>query len=75
MLLEESISQLRVAIGFRTSRPEGGKCSRNVVHGCGAHRGFAVQIGVQEAGIEAVACADGVDGFYAEWSDPAPCSG
>lgn len=70
MLLEEGLAEGGVAEGFGAARAEGGECSGDVAEGCGAEGIVAPEPGAEEAGVEAVAGTDGVDGFDENGANP-----
>ena len=70
MLIEEGGAEFGVAEGFGAPRAEGGEGSGDVGEGCGAEGIVAVEIGAKEAGVEAVAGADGVGGLDEDGRDP-----
>ncbi len=69
-LLEEGGAQVDVAEGFGASRAKGGERAGEVGEGRGSKGILALQPGVEEAGVEAVAGTDGVDGVDEGGGDP-----
>jgi len=69
-LLEEGGAKGGVAEGFGASRVKGGERAGEVAEGCGAEGVLALEPGMKEAGVEAVAGGDGVDGVDDGGSDP-----
>ncbi len=70
MLAEEGVAELCVAEGFGAAWAECGERSGDVAYGRGTERVVTVEVGVEEAGVEAVAGADGVCGIDEERGDP-----
>lgn len=68
--MEESVAEGGVAEGFGATGAEGGEGSGEVGEGGGAEGVLAVEPGVEEAGVEAVAGTDGVGGGDEERGDP-----
>ncbi len=68
--MEEGGAEGGVAEGFGASGTEGGESSGEVGEGGGAEGIVAVEPGAEEAGVEAIAGADGVDGVDEDGGDP-----
>ena len=69
MLMKELGAEGGVAEGCDATGAKGGEGSGDVPEGCGTEGIAAVEVGVEEAGVEAVAGADGVGGVDGEWGD------
>lgn len=69
-MFEEGVAEGGVAEGFGTAGAEGGEGAGDVAEGGGAEWVVTAEPGVEEAGVEAVAGADGVDGIDEDRGDP-----